>query len=218
MTRKTLVLLLALVLLVGFAAAAFIYQQQRTTDQQATAGLVDSSALVRFHSPVMGPVRAPVTIVEFFDPSCEACRAFYPYVKQLLDENPGEVRLVIRYTLFHPASEETARLLEAARQQRLYQPVMEAILINQPAWHDDPKAAKAWEVAAAVGLDVEKARAEMHSAGISDLLKADMQDVEALGISGTPTFFVNGQPLTQFGPGPLRALVNQEVQRARSGQ
>ena len=40
-----------------------------------------SPTLVRTHSPVVGPVEAPVTIVEFFDPACPGCRAYYPYVK-----------------------------------------------------------------------------------------------------------------------------------------
>ena len=53
------------------------------------------------NSPVFGSANAPVTVVEFFDPSCEACRAFYPYVKQILAENPNDVRLVLRYVLFH---------------------------------------------------------------------------------------------------------------------
>ena len=39
--------------------------------------------LIRPHSPVLGPADAPVTLVEFFDPSCEACRAFHPVVQEI---------------------------------------------------------------------------------------------------------------------------------------
>ena len=102
-----------------------------------TAQQVDEqSALVRFHSPTFGPASAPVTIMEFFEPSCEACRAFYPVVKQILAENPGEVRLAFRYTLFHQGSEEVSSMSEAARLQNFYQPVLEAVEV-QPAWQDD---------------------------------------------------------------------------------
>lgn len=216
MNRRTLVLVISALLLAAFAAAAFFYQGATPTPQkQAAPTAQGASALVRFHSPVFGPAKAPVTIVEFFDPSCEACRAFYPPVKKILEENPSDVRLVLRYVLFHQASEEVARLLEASRKQELFPQVLEAVLANQPAWHDDPKAAKAWEAAASVGLDVDKARADMNSPEVDAVLKTDMQDVQTVGVRGTPTFFVNGQPLDEFGPEPLRELVSRELAKAR---
>lgn len=216
MNRRTLVLVISILLLAAFAAAAFFYQGATPPPQkQAAPSPQDASALVRFHSPVLGPAKAPVTIVEFFDPSCEACRAFYPPVKQILAENPADVRLVLRYVLFHQGSEEAARLLEAARMQDLYPQVLEAVLAAQPQWHDDAKATKALEAAAAVGLDLDKARVDMRSPKVDAVLKSDMQDVKTVGIQGTPTFFVNGQPLTEFGPEPLRQLVLSELAKTR---
>ncbi|MBB2496469.1 DsbA family protein [Aquipseudomonas ullengensis] len=226
MNRRPLVLIISVVILAAFAAAAYLYAPSKSpqTSQQPQASVSsqaameatsDSSNLVRFHSPVFGPAKAPVTIVEFFDPSCEACRAFYPHVKKILAENPADVRLVLRYVLFHQGSEEVARLLEASRKQNLYQQVLEAVLEAQPGWHDDPKAQEAWVAAERVGLDVEKARADMHAPGVDAVLKMDMQDVKAVGVQGTPTFFVNGRPLDKFGPEPLRQLVGSEVAKAR---
>ncbi|UVE16522.1 thioredoxin domain-containing protein [Pseudomonas sp. LS44] len=217
MNRRTLVLVISALLLAAFAAAAFFYQGATPPPQkQAAPTPQGSSALVRFHSPVFGPAQAPVTIVEFFDPSCEACRAFYPIVKKILAENPSDVRLVVRYVLFHQGSEEVARMLEASRKQELFPQVLEAVLAAQPGWHDDPKAAKAWEAAASVGLDVDKARADMHSPEVDAVLKTDMQDVQTVGVRGTPTFFVNGRPLDEFGPEPLRALVSSELAKTRN--
>lgn len=216
MNRRTLVMVISVLLLAVFAAAAFFYQGATSPLQkQAAPSLQDANALVRFHSPAFGPAKAPVTIVEFFDPSCEACRAFYPHVKQILAENPADVRLVLRYVLLHQGSEEAARLLEAARKQDLYPQVLEAVLAAQPQWHDDATAAKALEAAAAVGLDLDKARVDMRTPGVDAVLKTDMQDVKTVGIQGTPTFFVNGQPLTEFGPEPLRQLVLSELAKAR---
>lgn len=215
MSRRTLVLAISVMLLAIFAAAVFFYQGNiQQTQKQAATTPPDSSALVRFHSPVLGPAKAPVTIVEFLDPSCESCRAFYPHVKKILAENPNDVRLVLRYVLFHQGSEEVARMLEASRKQDLFPQVLEAVLIAQPGWHDDPKVAKAWEAAASVGLDVDKARADMNSPEVDAVLKTDMQDVKTVGIRGTPAFFVNGRPLDEFGPEPLRKLVNSEIAKA----
>ena len=210
MNRRTTALAAGILAIAGLAAAALLYD--RTS---SGGGGLATQALVRPHSPVIGPADAPVTIVEFFDPSCEGCRAFYPYVKQILADYPDDVRLVIRYVLFHRGSEEAARLLEAAREQGLYVPVLGAVLAAQPQWHDDPQLAKAWEAAAAAGLDVDKARVQMSAPGITAILDQDMADASAVQVRMTPTFFVNGKPLPSFGTEPLRELVRSEVERAR---
>ncbi|MCW8158669.1 hypothetical protein CXK93_17005 [Stutzerimonas decontaminans] len=137
------------------------------------------------------------------------------YVKQIMAQYPQDVRLVVRYVLFHRGSEEAVRLLETARMQGLYEPVLAAVLEAQPLWHDDAQAQKAWEAAAAVGLDVEKARATMNSPAIDEILAKDAADVKKVGIQGTPTFFVNGKLLTKFGPEPLLELVQSELQKVR---
>ncbi|MDT9156070.1 DsbA family protein, partial [Escherichia coli] len=75
------------------------------------------------------------TVVEFFDPACEACRAFYPLTKRILEAYPEKVRLVVRYTPFHGDVSETAiRVLEVARRQDVFQPVLEALLARQSQW------------------------------------------------------------------------------------
>lgn len=216
MNRRNLVLVISALMVAAFAAAVFFQLRATAPQQQAAPAVQDRSMLVRFHSPVMGPASAPVTIVEFFDPSCEGCRAFHPFVKQILAENPAEVRLVLRYVLFHQGSEEVARMLEAARKQNLFPQVLEAVFASQPGWHDDPQVVKAWEAAAAAGLKIDQARADMASPSVDAILTTDMQDAKTVGVQRTPTFFVNGQLLTDFGPEPLRALVRSEIARARN--
>ncbi|MCQ4323127.1 DsbA family protein, partial [Stutzerimonas stutzeri] len=79
----------------------------------------------------------------------------------------------------------------------------------------DPKVTRAWAAAERVGLNLEQARQDMHTPGVNAVLETDMQDVKAVGVRGTPTFFVNGHALSEFGPEPLRQLVNSEVVKAR---
>jgi protein-disulfide isomerase len=214
MSRRIIVLIIGIFTVVGFVAAA-IFNQQFTSERDIDPPApLDPSSLVRAYSPVMGPENAPVTIVEFFDPSCAACRILYPVVKQVLAEYPGEVRLVIRYVLFHQGSEEAARILELARKQGNFIPVLEAILEAQADWHDDPEAQKAWDAAAAAGLDLKNARELIMSPEIDAVLNQDMADVKAIGVRRTPTFFVNGKPLTKLGAEHLRELVQREMDRA----
>lgn len=218
MTRRTTAVTLTVLLAaVAFTAGILLYQrgQRQLLAQQASTV---SDLMVRPHSPVIGPATAPVTIVEFFDPACEACRAFYPYVKDILAAYPQEARLVIRYVPFHgEPSTVGVRILEAARAQELYEPVMEALLLTQPVWadHRAPVIDSAWTSAQAAGLDVELARAYIASGAIDPLLEQDVADLEAVGVTATPTFFVNGQPLPTPDPRVLLQMVRTEVERAR---
>src|SRR5690606_34063216 len=102
---------------------------------------------------------------------------------------PGDVRLVLRYVKLHVGSEEAIRLLEAARKQGVFVPVLEAVLAAQPQWHDDAKASAAWDAAAQAGLDVTKARQDMMSPEITATIERDATDAKTVGVKGTPTFF-----------------------------
>lgn len=212
MKRRTIVAGSALLIAAAFGVGAYVY-----TNNQPTAAVVsDITGLERFHSPVIGPNNAPVTIVEFFDPSCEACRAFYPYVKDILAKYPGKVRVVIRYTPFHKGSDEAVRILEAARKQRMFQPVLEALLAAQPSWAADgsPNLQMAWNAAMMAGLDMTKAQADARGADVTAVLEQDVADVQKFGVTKTPTFFVAGQPLTEFGPQQLDDAVAAAVSTA----
>ena len=212
MRTRTLVVSLVLLCLAIFAAAFVLYDRSEGTNEPAG---VEKTALLRDHSPVLGPEDAPVTIVEFFDPSCEGCRAMYPYVKQFMATYPNQVRLVLRYVLFHKGSEEAVRILETARQQGIYEPVLDAVMEAQPQWHDDPDVAAAWDAAKLAGLDVEAARASMNASEIDDIIQQDAADVKAVRISGTPTFYVNGEKLNRLGPQELYDLVTSKVESSR---
>ena len=215
-TKKITVIAVLGILLLAFLWGMNTYQRQEQETQTEKASL-SQSRLVRMHSPVFGAVNAPVTIVEFFDPACETCRAFYPIVKKIMGQYPNDVRLVLRYAPFHEGSEEAVKLLEAAKKQGLYQPVLEALLDAQPIWasHDKPNIQEAWAAAQKAGLDVVKARADAQASGIAAVLTQDVEDLKALDVKRTPTFFVNGQALASFGEQQLADLVRQEVAKVK---
>lgn len=185
---------------------------------EATPLAADLAArLVRPYSPVIGPADAPVTLVEFLDPACEACRAFAPVVKQILFMHPEDVRVVVRYAAFHQGSDEAIRLLEAARRQGKFEILLTALFEGQDTWasHHAPNLQEAWKIAAASGLDMPRARKDAASAEAGELLRQENDDIVALKVERTPTFFVNGKPLLEFGPQPLMKLVADEVAAAK---
>ena len=219
MTRRPLILSALVLGLAVFAAAAWYASRPTPLTAAATIPSEQTEALLRPYSPILGPDEAPVTIVEFFDPACEACRAFYPVVKDIMSEHGDAVRVAIRYTPFHgEGSEEAIRVLEAARMQGIFEPVLEAILREQPQWasHGAPEPGLLLNIAAGAGLDVEAAQAQMKAPQTMAILNQDRADVEAMGVRQTPTFFVNGRPVDPFGEEALRTLVAEEV--AESGR
>jgi protein-disulfide isomerase len=195
-----------LVLVVAAAVAtAFLEPAQPSGGEPGPSGpapLLAATAapaeiLIRPHSPVLGAAEAPVTVVEVFDPSCEACRAYYPHVKKILATHPGKVKLVLRYALFHKGSDVAAALLEMARMQGKYESALEALLDRQPEWaaHGAPDLALAARIVQGVGVDVSARKQQEAVGAVQRILQQDTADVNALQIERTPTFFVNGRQL-----------------------
>ena len=212
MKRSTVVLVAAAGLVLAFAIGAVLYSSQRASDIQELAAAADSP-LERPHSQRFGPADARVVLVEFFDPACESCRAFDPYLKAILAEHPGRVRLVMRYAPFHPGSDTMVKILEAAALQGRFRETLEVMYDTQPQWasHHRPQPDKIWEFLPRAGVDVDRIRREMEDPRFLEILEQDLADVRTLGVRKTPQFFVNGQPLMRFGPEPLRSLLSAEV-------
>ncbi|MGQ0511650.1 MAG: DsbA family protein [Betaproteobacteria bacterium] len=171
--------------------------------------------LVRPDSPSQGPADARVTLVEFFDPECESCRTMYPVVKRLQREYDGRMRLVIRYMPLHRNSAYAAAALEAAGEQRRYWEMLEILLATQPEWGDHrmPRPELIPTYAARLGLDMDtfmrSIGADTHKAKI----ERDQADGIQAGVSGTPTFFVNGKMLQRLGYEPLKAMIEEALAR-----
>ena len=170
---------------------------------------IDKSALARFHSPSLGHAGAKVQIVEFFDPACEGCRAMYPFVKQILEENPGRVRLTIRYLPFHRGADQIVKLLEASRRQGKYAETLDLLMATQPRWAVNHVARLdlAMKAVEPLALQIERLKADMAAPQLSELIKQDMRDALTLKIDRTPEFFINGKALATLGPDELRAMV-----------
>ena len=217
MKQKTIFIGAILLLGLAFFFGMRMYDSQQS-EQAAQTVTQNQEALVRFHSPSQGPANAPVHIVEFLDPACEGCRAFYPFVKELMAAYPDNIRLTVRYAPFHRGSDDFVKVLEASRKQGKYWQTLEALFAHQPVWTRDHVAVLelAWPVLETVGLDLAKLKQDMQSPEIKKILEQDFADLKALNVTKTPEFFVNGRPLPSFGPEPLQRLVEEELSKAKS--
>jgi protein-disulfide isomerase len=212
MNQKTLFAVALSALAVIFVGAAMFYsaQQEKEAAQRAEA---NRAALQRMHAPTLGRADAPVVIVEFLDPACETCSAFYPLVKQMMAANPDKIRLVLRYAPFHNGSDKVVAVLEAARKQGKFWPALEALLATQAQWapHHTPQVALVWPQLDGLGLNREQMAFDMTAPEIAKVIAQDLDDARALNVTKTPEFFVNGRPLPSFGYEPLKALVDEAL-------
>jgi protein-disulfide isomerase len=217
MNKQWIVVGSVVAVVVAFIAGAVVFKG-RETQQVSQAAQSNSDALVRASSPVFGNPAAKVTIVEFFDPACETCRAFYPLVKTMVNSSFGQVRLVVRHAPLHQGSDSAVKILEAARLQGQYWPAVERALAGQPQWaaHGNARPELIWDLIADLGMDMAKARSDADSPAVAQLLAQDIADMKALKVDRTPGFFVNGTPLRDFGEAQLRALVDQEIKKVKA--
>jgi protein-disulfide isomerase len=211
--KKTHIVVLSGIFLVAlFILGSFLVTGQKQESVTALARK-NAEALIREHSPVLGDPAAKVTITEFMDPACETCRAFDPFIKQMLAAYPGKIKLVVRYAPLHEGADYMCAVLEAARKQGKYWETRQLMYDTQPQWTEHHKARPEllWKHLPRIGLNVARLKKDMNDPAILRLIQQDRADARTLQVTKTPGFFVNGRPLVTFGYDQLRALVEAEL-------
>jgi len=179
-----------------------------------SSGSVPAPPYVRPHTPTLGPANAKVHLVEFLDPACEGCRAFYPFVKEVLAANKDRVRLYVRYAAIHKGADYAVKALEAARAQDRYWEAMTTLFARQSEWTRGHSVMpdKVVEVLASVpGINAERLKRDIDKPEYAKIVEQDLADAKALKVMQTPTFYINGKPLAEYTPERLKAQVAAEV-------
>jgi protein-disulfide isomerase len=201
--------ILALVLLV-LVAALWVGLRNRgggaVTAPVEVEGLDDQQTLVRMAQGISrGPDDAPVTILEFADFQCPACRGFMSSVKPQVEMawvDGGQARFVyydFPLTTIHPHAFLASRAGRCAEEQDLFWPYHDALYQNQASWSPSPSppVSEFVRYAAQVGLDQSRFSQCLRSDRYADVVTANMRLGEALGVRATPTVMVNGGGMTQ---------------------
>jgi len=182
-----------LVLVVGI----FIVSKTSTTTQVASKEQSQEILTVKNDDWVKGEESALLTIIEYLDFECEACRVYYPITKQLKEEYKDKVRFVVRYFPLpgHKNSMTSALAVEAAGKQGKFWEMHDILYEKQKEWGEkfvaDPSIFE--EYAKQIGLDMEKYKSDINTQEVKDRINRDKEEAVSLGIQGTPTFFINGE-------------------------
>jgi Na+/H+ antiporter NhaA len=141
---------------------------------------------------IRGPAKAPVTVVEYGDFECPFCGQAEPSVRELLREHGGDVRYVWRHlplTDVHPHAELAAEGAEAAALQGKFWEMHDLLLDHQGALNIRDLIG----YARSIGLDLDKFSQDLRSHAGQPHVAEDVDGADLSNVSGTPTFFINGQ-------------------------
>ncbi|MEY2665644.1 MAG: hypothetical protein RLZZ480_749 [Candidatus Parcubacteria bacterium] len=145
---------------------------------------------------VKGNPDATVTLVEYSDFQCPACAAFQPVVKQLIDTYGDKIRFEYHhYPLpIHNFSQQAAIAAEAAGQQGKFFEMHDKLFENQKEWSTSPTPQAMFiKYANDLGLNVEQFKTQLKSSELRDAVKSDFRKAQELQLTGTPSFFLNGE-------------------------
>jgi protein-disulfide isomerase len=153
--------------------------------------------------PFRGSEKARVTIVKFEDFQCPFCKQAQPTINELLSRYNGQVRLVhkdLPLESLHPQARQAAEAARCAHEEGKFWEYHDKLYANSPkASADDLKS-----YAKEVGLNVDSFDRCFASGKYKAVVQQDLNEGAQLGLTGTPTFFINGREIS--GNQPLEAF------------
>jgi protein-disulfide isomerase len=166
-------------------------------------------------SPSKGSEDAPVTIVKFEDYQCPFCKQVQPTVTELLSRYNGKIRLVhkdLPLDSIHPRARQAAEAARCAGEQGGFWSYHDILYANSPNVGQENLKSYAKDA----GFDVNAFGRCLGSGKFKAVVQRDLIDGAQLGVTGTPTFFINGREIS--GNQPLRAfeaIVDEELVSAK---
>ena len=182
---------------VGVVAAMIGLFVLTNSGSSPSADITDAGKVVREDSSKLVEGDGKVTLVEFADFECEACRAAKPTIERLTQEYEGKLTVVIRnFPLpMHRNSQPAHNAAEAAREQGKYKEMYMKLYEKQDEWSRSTSLTNDLVgYATEVGVtDTAAVRQAIEGKKYQSKIDVDMADGTALGVNATPTIYINGQ-------------------------
>ncbi|MCG7308018.1 MULTISPECIES: DsbA family protein [Brachybacterium] len=198
MSRSTK-LTLGLIAVAALMLTGFLIIPDTGRDAPATEEASDTASpqLLREDSPRLSEGSSEVVFVEYLDFECEACLSLYPTVEELRAEYGDKVTFVVRYLPLHGNSTEAAQAAEAAKDQGAFEEMYKALFDNATEWGHQQTSQRElfFSYAEEIGLDMERFEQVYDDPSTAERIEQSAADAQALGVTGTPTFFVDGKRL-----------------------
>lgn len=207
MSKESKVILLITGLILAGVAILIAFVSTNQADPNAIM-----QKIVKEDSRTIGT--GEVQVVEFGDYQCPACGQAHPTVEKLKEEFDGKITFVFRNFPLpgHPNAQPAAQAAEAAGAQGKFWEMHDMLFETQSQWSSlaDPTTVFV-QFAEALKLDKEKFASDIMSRANKDRIDADQSDGYGVGVSGTPTFFINGKQQSQFDYDSLKKAIEAEL-------
>lgn len=164
--------------------------------------------------PIKGPANAPITIIEYSDYQCPFCARVNPTLDQVRKVYGDQVRIVFKDFPLpnHPEAPKAAEAGHCAGEQGKYWELHDRMFANQQAL----QVPMLKQYAQAAGLDMNAFNACLDSGKHAARVTENLRSGEALGVSSTPTLYVNGRPVVGAQPFDyFKAVIDEELARLR---
>ena len=197
----------AVVVLIVFLA--FSRGSEPVTPEASPMSTDSAGLLVREDSPRLSEGDEAV-FVEFLDFECEACLALHPVIEDLRGNYGDRVTFVVRHMPLHGNSVNAALAAEAAAEQGEFEAMYQRLFETAEEWgHQETSQREAFfGYAGALGLDMDRFAAAYDDPATLARIEQSYQDGQALGVSGTPTFFLDGERLNPQSVADLEDAIN----------
>ncbi len=144
-----------------------------------------------------GGATSSVTLVEYSDFQCPACRGYHPMIEQLIKERPDKFLFVYRHfplITLHRNADMAAQAAEAAGKQNHFWEMYNKLFDTQLEWENDADVlVKFTQYAKEMGLDIAKFESDFNDRAIRVKINDSYKGGVESGVPGTPTFFLNGK-------------------------
>lgn len=170
---------------------------------------------------IKGPATAKVTLVEFSDFQCPACKAYAPVIDELLTQFPNDLRLVHKFfplKTIHFRAMASAQAAEAAGRQGKFFEMSEILFENQEIWSKESGFASFEKYANDLSLDISKFKEDYDSDSVKDKINVQLKEGIDFNVNGTPTIYMNGKKI----PNPnsfeqFKQLIEAEIMATSAG-
>lgn len=196
---KRVAILFSLAFIITAGGFWWFQSSQNRPDVSSSAVTKEDLLQVAPDDWIKGNKDARVTVVEYLDFECEACRANYPLIKRVSEEYGNDVAFVSRYFPLpgHKNSMTAALAVEAAGKQEKYWEMYDLLFEEQEKWGNrtSPDRKIFERYAEQLGLDMERFKQDVDSKEVKDRVTRDRDAGNRLKVNATPTFFLNGKKI-----------------------
>lgn len=209
--------------ILGVIVVAFVGVYALTGDKDKAAVSDKYSngnyAEIKASDYVRGQGSKKVTLIEYGDFQCPACRGYYTIVEQLVQTYGDDIKLVFRhFPLFtiHKNALAAHRAAEAAGKQGKFWGMYSKLYENQLGWSESSSAASIFEgYAQELGADMTKFKTDVASSEVNSVINADTESGQkGFDVSSTPTFILNGAKVeTQPDFAVMKKLIDDEIKK-----